>query len=201
MREIDLAVFRWINSGWPDAWSPFFFFISEGNKMGGVRLFLAGVVVFMLVKSPRTRVAALLALVAWPLANGFSEALKYGFQMLRPSDPRAGLEDVVIRVGALTSFGTASSHAANMMSVAVVFFAFVRWWGSVWIALAVVTGISRIYVGVHYPSQVLLGWICGAFCALLVVRTYVAFLNVRRWKHERNQLETTPEDPTRLDPA
>lgn len=196
-----MAVFRWINGGWPDAWNPFFFFISEGNKMGGVRLLLAAVVVFMLIKNSRTRTAAILALLAWPLANGFSEALKYGFEMLRPSDPRAGLDDVVVRVGALTSFGTASSHAANTMSVALVFFTFSRWWGGIWIALAFLTGISRIYVGVHYPSQVLLGWVCGAFCALLVVRTYQAMVDLRRSKHERHQLEHPPKEPTEMDPV
>jgi len=31
------------------------------------------------------------------------------------------------------------------------------------------TGFSRIYVGVHYPSQVLLGWVCGTFSGFLVV--------------------------------
>ena len=31
-------------------------------------------------------------------------------------------------------------------------------------ALAVLMGLSRLYVGVHYPSDVLAGALVGAFC-------------------------------------
>ena len=39
-----------------------------------------------------------------------------------------------------------------------------------WILVALFTGLSRIYVGVHYTSQVLLGWVCGALIALLTIK-------------------------------
>ena len=45
--------------------------------------------------------------------------------------------------------------------------------------LALLTGLSRIYVGAHYPSQVLLGWVCGALCALIAVYTWGAYARLR----------------------
>jgi undecaprenyl-diphosphatase len=79
----------------------------------------------------------------------------------------------------LDSYGTASAHAANMAAVAFVTTYFLGKWGYPWIVVAFLTGLSRIYMGLHYPSQVLLGWFCGAFSAFLVIKTWEAYLRVR----------------------
>lgn len=39
-------------------------------------------------------------------------------------------------------------------------------------ASAVLMGLSRLYVGVHYPSDVLAGAVIGALCAWTVLRVY-----------------------------
>lgn len=79
--------------------------------------------------------------------------------MLRPS---VEVADAIVRVNRLTSFGTASAHSANMMAVAVPFLIYARPIGYFWLGIAILTGISRVYVGVHYPYQVLFGWMVGA---------------------------------------
>ncbi len=115
-------------------------------------------------------------MASWPLANGITDVLKAGFQGLRPS---VELADAIIRVDRLTSFGTASAHSANMAAVAYVFTRTFGVWGIPWIVVALMTGLSRIYVGVHYPTQVLLGWSCGVLAAFMVTETWEAFLRVR----------------------
>src|SRR5687768_12412051 len=128
---MDEALFRWIN-GWPDSWSPFFWFLSEATKQDWVRVALGSYVLILLLATPKTRGAAIMALLAWALANGFTEALKNGFQVTRPC---VDLIDCNMRVGKLTSFGTASSHAANMAAVAFVFSATLGRWGWFWIPI------------------------------------------------------------------
>lgn len=187
MRELDRAVFAWINH-WPELLAPVFHFFSEGIKTTVVRLALVALIVGMVWRGGKPRKAAVLALVAWPLANGLTDVLKNTFHGIRPSvdNPEA-----IVRVGHLTSYGTASAHAANMAAVAFVFTSILGVWGTPWIAVAILTGLARIYVGVHYPSQVLLGWVCGVFCGFLVVKTWEAYRKVRKSPDEN--LEDTAQ--------
>ncbi len=113
------------------------------------------------------RFGMLLVMITWPVANEVTDLLKAGFKGLRPC---VELPNVIVRLEKLTSFGTASAHSANMMAVAVaMWLLFGRRHGIMWLTIAILTGISRIYVGVHYPYQVALGWACGAIIAYVVV--------------------------------
>lgn len=164
MQQLDLAIFRWINT-WPDGLEPLFITLSEGNKWLPVRLLLLAIFGYLVYRKD-TRLAAIVAVISWPLANEVCDIFKNTFQMMRPS---AELTDAVIRVNRLTSFGTASAHSANMMSVAAAFLFLARGpWAYAWLVIAILTGISRIYIGVHYPYQVLYGWAVGALVAVAI---------------------------------
>ncbi len=176
MSDLDRYIFYAIN-GWPDALAPVFWFLSEATKIAWVRISLLAMVVGMVVRGPKSRRAALLSLVAFPLANEATDVLKNVFMMQRPC---VELSDAIVRTAKLTSFGTASAHSANMAAVAFVMTWGLGRWGWPWIGIAFLTGLSRIYNGVHYPSQVLLGWATGAFCAFVVVNTWKAYL---RWRN------------------
>jgi len=179
----DIGLFRWINE-WPDAFAPFFVFLSEATKMP-VGKVLFGVVGLVLLIHPKTRGATILAILALILANLTCDALKAGFQMLRPC---VELQDVNLRVGKLTSFGTASAHSANMAALATVFLSRVRPLGYFWLAVAFFTGLSRIYVGVHYPYQVALGWTVGAFSAYLLLETWNAWGRIKETRQSAKEL-------------
>lgn len=185
MHALDVRVFHWINS-WSDAYSPFYVFLSEATKATWVRLALLIVFAALIASGKSVRKAGILAVLSWPLANGITDVLKNTFHVLRPCIEL--WPDVTLRVGKLDSFGTASAHSANMMAVAVVFLLYCRWWGLIPLAIAIFTGLSRIYVGVHYPSQVLLGWFCGAFAAFVVTQTWEVF------KSRRNPPQSSTED-------
>ena len=70
-----------------------------------------------------------------------------------------------------------SSHAANTMSVAVFFILLVRSriLGIALVLWAIVNGWTRIYLGVHYPSDVLMGLLCGIFAGTI---SYLLFMYI-----------------------
>jgi undecaprenyl-diphosphatase len=150
-------------------------FFSQGNKWWWVRgVLLVALVVLYWRQS--TRKATVLAMVSWPVANAACDWLKYGLQLPRPS---AELADAIVRVDRLTSFGSASAHSATMMAVATAFLFYNRTAGLLWLGVAILTGVSRIYVGVHYPYQVVLGWGLGAFVAFVAVKSWQALERLR----------------------
>ncbi len=178
MHDLDIRIFHWIN-GWSSQWDPFYVFFSEGTKGLAMRIGIGAILMLLIAAGPTTRRAALITIASVALANTFSDGLKHLFHMLRPC---VELQDVTLRVGLLDSYGTASSHSANMAAVAAVLCYYFKWWGTPWVLLALLTGLSRIFVGVHYPSQVLLGYVCGALSALIVIKTWEAFVKLRRSK-------------------
>lgn len=77
--------------------------------------------------------------------------------------PCSALEhEVVMRIPCPAGPSFPSSHAVNMAAIAVVLTQMYRRWWWLWWMGAVVVGFSRVYVGVHYPGDVLVGWLWGS---------------------------------------
>ncbi len=104
-----------------------------------------------------------------------SSILKPLFERLRPSrDP--SLEGMVHIVNGYRGglYGFASSHAANTFGVAaflsVLFYRDKKGIVALF-AWAAFVSYTRIYLGVHYPGDIMVGAIIGAACAFICVRT------------------------------
>jgi undecaprenyl-diphosphatase len=63
-----------------------------------------------------------------------------------------------------------SDHASAAFGIAFAVFLFDRVVGSIFIAAATVIAVGRVFVGAHYPADVLAGTLGGLGAALLVVR-------------------------------
>jgi len=167
-------------------------FLSEATTYPAVKFALIAIVIGLLAAGKETRRGGIQAVLAFPLADGLTNLFKHQMPQPRPfNDPT--LSDWILRMGASESAGTASAHAANMMAVAVIFLINFGWFGVPWLVLAIMVGVSRVYNGVHYPYQVLLGWICGAFMALVVHLGYQA---IRKLIEKRTgSVSTEPPTP------
>jgi len=110
-------------------------------------------------------------------SNGLNGLLKIAFHLPRPYW-------VDLRVKALsseTSYGIPSGHAMNSTSVWGFLAAQVkkRWAWAAALALIFLISLSRLYLGVHFPTDVLAGWILGALVLgafLALERPAVAWL-------------------------
>jgi len=71
-----------------------------------------------------------------------------------------------------TSFGIPSGHAQTAATIWGLLAATLRkWWGwLVAILLIFLIGLSRLYLGVHFPQDVLLGWLIGGLVLWLALR-------------------------------
>jgi undecaprenyl-diphosphatase len=79
-------------------------------------------------------------------------------------------------------YGFASSHAANFFAIATFSISFLiqykKWLNPLLIGVAVLVAFSRIYLGVHYFSDVFVGGLVGIVVALGVYR--FAFLPINK---------------------
>ncbi len=78
----------------------------------------------------------------------------------------------VIAYARESSFGLPSGHAQIAFSVWGMLANSIRkWWGwFIAIMLIVLIGISRLYLGVHFPHDIIFGWLTGGLLLWLVVR-------------------------------
>lgn len=144
-------------------------FFSEATNYLWVKIALGLLVIFLIWKGDKFRRAGIQALIAFPISDGTTNALKHLIPLHRPFQ-EISKSDCILRVGWSDSMGTASAHSANMAVVAYIFVYHLGWWGSPWVAVALITGLSRIYNGAHYPNQVVYGWICGIVIGFLVTK-------------------------------
>ena len=102
------------------------------------------------------------------VTSGLNDWLKMVFQ----APGRIGLTGVCQHLQLEPTFGMPSGHSQNAMAMWGLGARVrrYRWLG--WLAGVVVflTGISRIYLGVHFVDQVLVGWLVGAILIWLFVR-------------------------------
>ena len=110
------------------------------------------------------------------LADGTTHALK---ELIGRARPCNSLQNVHLLVGCSESFALPSGHATNAFAFAVPFLLMTRArLRYIFLTIAVLVSLSRIFVGVHYPSDVVIGTIVGVLSSLAVVSLY-------RWAERR----------------
>ena len=155
-------------------------------------LFVLVVAVALLLAVRRHRRNALLAVVGPLLGAVTIVAMKHAFQRARPVGALAlGIESY--------SFpsGHATASAASLLTIGYVLARerLVPWWGlGVAAVLALLIGASRVYLDVHWATDVAGGWVVGTGLALAGVALYERLRKVDR-QHDAEERATQGGDP------
>jgi undecaprenyl-diphosphatase len=96
------------------------------------------------------------------LAWLFAYVLKFIFHVSRPFEVLDGVTALFPEKG----FAFPSGHATFFMALAVSLFFFHKKAGYLFISFAVVIGIARIMAGVHFPLDILAGFVLGALVSI-----------------------------------
>jgi undecaprenyl-diphosphatase len=192
---MDKTLLLWINQSWAHPWLDVFFrWVSERDS------FALPLMVVILAYFARhygkdgIKLWLMLILVVG-LGDQLGLALKHIFEQARPCFDLANL----VRQPGLPPHspcganltGMPSNHALNYFNTATFIAVATRipLPGIALFIVAVLVGLSRIYLGVHYPSQVLAGAAIGAtlgFIGAWITVKYLSFMQrIRARDHDR----------------
>lgn len=138
-----------------------------------IPVFLIIIIALLWKGGHKGRMVLLLIIPVILLSDQLSSSLfKPIVDRMRPCEAYGDLGMVNMLIGMKTSPSFPSSHAANSAAVATLlghFYPRFRWLG---VIVAATISISRVYVGVHYPLDVIAGALLGCFCAFIVYFLY-----------------------------
>lgn len=139
-------------------------FVSRKANFLGL-LLLVWLVIFILGGGKGRRVAIVVLLVVL-IGDLISGLLKDIFQRIRPCDALTGVR---LLVGCGDSYSFPSNHAMNVFGGAIYLsYAYPRYL-ALFIFVAGLVSYSRVYLGVHYPLDVIGGGVFGVLWAGLVI--------------------------------
>ena len=172
----DQQWFLYLNNLGSPSWDPFWRAVSDK----WVALPLYALLLYVTVRQigwKRTGLFLVFVGLLITCTDQLSNFFKYGMERLRPChDPELNGMVRLVKGSCGGRFGFFSAHAANSFGLAVYFAVF---WGSsrrIWAALllfwALLVAYSRIYLGVHYPLDVLSGGLAGALLGWLFARLF-----------------------------
>ena len=172
----DEAILNTINSYSSAFWDAFFVIVTQFGGVFGIIAISLGILALLVNRRKYKKALTVAATVAG--AALLNVILKLIFERARPDL----WEQLIVE----TSFSFPSGHAmiSSALALSVIFICWnsrYRWMavgvGSVFI---LVIGLSRLYLGVHYPTDILAGWVVSAaWLSVVAVIVHSKYLSTK----------------------
>lgn len=170
--ELDTILFLFLNNLGNDKWDYFWIFIT--SKYSSIPLYLF--ILFLIKRSNSWKyfIVSLLSIFILIAIVDMSidDIIRPYFKRLRPYKV-IDLNIFRQKAGLGGTYGFFSAHSANGFAFATLIFFYLRkkykyiWLIFIW---AGITAYSRIYVGVHYPSDIICGALYGSLLGFFIYK-------------------------------
>jgi len=123
--------------------------------------------IYLIIKNPLKRIHLLILI---PVVIGITDQVGYKIKKMELRDRPWVTHEEINHLGGNGGkhYSFPSNHASNSMAIAVMFFSILGMRYRFLFIFAFIAGFSRIYIGVHYPGDVLCGFVLGGFVARIV---------------------------------
>lgn len=162
--SIDLGIFYFFNhtisTGFLDK---FFSIITNVNNWYIAYLILIGILFFKGGRRGKLAVIGIILLIIITDQTGY-KLLKELFERARPCN---SLPDVLIPIGCTGSYSFPSNHAINNFAAATFFARLFPGYRIVLYITAFLVTLSRVYLGLHYPSDIIAGAAVGILFGII----------------------------------
>ena len=159
--------------------TPIFIFITKLGNSGQIWAFIS-VILLIPKKTRKVGIICLVSLIFSVIIN--NEILKNLVGRLRPFD---SIDSIIPLIQKPTDFSFPSGHTSSSFACAGVMFSKLpKKFGVPALVLASLIGISRIYLGVHYPSDVLMGILVGIFISWISIFAVDFLVNIKTKNYE-----------------
>lgn len=160
IHQIEQAILRFFISIHHPILDKIMIFITNLDNYGQIWIVL-GLILLLFKKYRKVGVTVLISLVIMLLLNDLF--LKHMIRRIRPYE---GL-GVELLIPIPKDFSFPSGHAASSFSAAFALFKYYKRFAFLYFGLATLISISRLYLTVHYLSDILGGVLIGYICALI----------------------------------